>query len=86
MITFQILNNLTTTQQLETVANVGNITSNAITKGLANALYAKRVTDDGIKIVNRAYTRFTNNVMQTAWKHLLLLDLLGLQELLWKNN
>ena len=71
--TFQILNNLTTTQQLETVANVGNITSNAITKGLANALYAKRVTDDGIKIVNRAYTRFANNVMQAAWKPLTLL-------------
>ena len=71
--TYELFNMLTTTEQFKNAANVGNITSNAITKGIAKSLYAKKYSDGGVSIVNRGYTRFANNVMQTAWKPLTLL-------------
>ena len=64
--TFTLMNQLTTTEQFQTAANVGNITSNAITRNLAKALYAKKYADGGVSIVNRGYVRFANNVMQAA--------------------
>ena len=71
--TFKLMNQLTTTEQFQTAANVGNITSNAITRNLAKALYAKKYADGGVSIVNRGYTRFANHVMQAAWKPFTLL-------------
>lgn len=71
--TIRLIDQLTTVEQFRTAANVGNITSNAITKGLAKSLYATKYADGGLSIVNRGYVRFANNVMQAAWKPFTLL-------------
>jgi len=73
--TFEILNQLTTPTQINTALNVGNISSNAVTKNIAKLFYSQIATDEGVKLVNKAYIRWANNAMQQAWKPFTLLRL-----------
>ena len=70
---FEIISQLTTPQQIDSALNVGNISSNVMTKNLAKMFYSKRATPEGVKLVNKAYIRWANNVMQQAWKPFTLL-------------
>ncbi len=69
-----IFSQLDEADMIQSAANAGNISSNALTQGIARLFYrVDKTQTENIRLVNTAVTRFANNVVSQAWKPLQLL-------------